>query len=71
MRVSGNEAVESGSLRKIKRFLNIEYKSFKIWSEDHEAPGLFSIIERAKKRPHKISSDSSLCEKIMVLFTSG
>lgn len=49
----------------MKRHINIERKSFEIWSDDLEGPGVFSITERAKGCPHTFSFDSSLCEKVI------
>lgn len=47
----------------MKRFLNIEQKSFEIWTDDYQGPKSFSITERAKGRPHVISFDGNLSER--------
>lgn len=49
----------------MKRYLNIEMKSFEVWTDDYKGPGSFSIMERAKGRPHVITFDGDLCERVV------
>lgn len=39
----------------MRRYRNIEWKSFEIWTDDLEGPGKFSITERVKGCPCVIS----------------
>lgn len=52
----------------MERSLNIERKSFEIWSDDFEGLGVFSITERAKGRPHIISCDSRFCNWVITFL---
>lgn len=49
----------------MRRYLNIEFKSYEIWTEDLNGPGVFTITERVKGHPHVISFDVKLCEKLI------
>lgn len=55
----------------MSRFLQVELKSYKIWTDNAEGPRSFSITERAKGKPHVISFEVSLCEMIIAFLNEA
>lgn len=41
------------------------FSSTHLWTDDYQGPGTFSITKRAMGRPHAISFNGDLCEKVV------